>query len=272
MTGSSSTSWCGSPRASASRSGSSRSRPRPRGGGGRCVVGRPRVHPPGRPRLRSGTGSAPSRRRWPSLDLDDVYVTPEARDRVEAERDAAGRPARERAARAAAPRWASAGRRASTSRRGTRRRSWRRSTGRERRGLPVRVLGGGSNLVVADAGVDGLVVQRRAPGRGGARGRSGGRADGGRGRAVGRRRAPAPSSAGWAGLECLSGIPGLVGATPIQNVGAYGQEVSETVAAVRALDRAARTDRDARAAGMRVRLPRQRLQEPHAGPLRRPRA
>src|SRR5262249_40466896 len=41
---------------------------------------------------------------------------------------------------------------------------------------------------------------------------------------------------GWAGLECLSGIPGLVGATPMQNVGAYGQEVSETVIAVRALD------------------------------------
>src|SRR6185503_5819339 len=42
---------------------------------------------------------------------------------------------------------------------------------------------------------------------------------------------------GWAGLECLAGIPGLVGATPIQNVGAYGQEVSETITAVRALDR-----------------------------------
>jgi UDP-N-acetylmuramate dehydrogenase len=41
---------------------------------------------------------------------------------------------------------------------------------------------------------------------------------------------------GWAGLECLSGIPGLVGATPIQNVGAYGQEVSDTVTTVRALD------------------------------------
>jgi UDP-N-acetylmuramate dehydrogenase len=41
---------------------------------------------------------------------------------------------------------------------------------------------------------------------------------------------------GWAGFECLSGIPGLVGATPMQNVGAYGQEVSETVIAVRALD------------------------------------
>ena len=44
---------------------------------------------------------------------------------------------------------------------------------------------------------------------------------------------------GWAGLECLSGIPGLVGATPIQNVGAYGQEVADTVTAVRALDREA---------------------------------
>ena len=42
---------------------------------------------------------------------------------------------------------------------------------------------------------------------------------------------------GWSGLECLSGIPGLVGATPIQNVGAYGQEVSDTVVAVRVLDR-----------------------------------
>src|SRR5207245_9908562 len=41
---------------------------------------------------------------------------------------------------------------------------------------------------------------------------------------------------GWAGLECLSGIPGLVGATPIQNVGAYGQEVSDTVTTVRVLD------------------------------------
>jgi UDP-N-acetylmuramate dehydrogenase len=45
---------------------------------------------------------------------------------------------------------------------------------------------------------------------------------------------------GWAGIECLSGIPGLTGATPIQNVGAYGQEVSDTVVAVRALDRVER--------------------------------
>jgi UDP-N-acetylmuramate dehydrogenase len=42
---------------------------------------------------------------------------------------------------------------------------------------------------------------------------------------------------GWSGVESLSGIPGLVGATPIQNVGAYGQDVSETIRAVRVLDR-----------------------------------
>jgi UDP-N-acetylmuramate dehydrogenase len=46
---------------------------------------------------------------------------------------------------------------------------------------------------------------------------------------------------GWAGLECLSGIPGYVGATPIQNVGAYGQEVAETIFEVRCLDRVTRT-------------------------------
>ncbi len=45
------------------------------------------------------------------------------------------------------------------------------------------------------------------------------------------------SGAGLAGLECLSGIPGLAGATPIQNVGAYGQEVAQTITAVRVLDR-----------------------------------
>ena len=45
---------------------------------------------------------------------------------------------------------------------------------------------------------------------------------------------------GLAGLECLSGIPGLAGATPIQNVGAYGQEVCETITQVRAYDRDAR--------------------------------
>jgi UDP-N-acetylmuramate dehydrogenase len=106
------------------------------------------------------------------------------------------------------------------------------------RTLPVRVLGGGSNLVVADEGVDGLVLKI------GLRGIAT--------RAAGdaievTAAAGEPWDAfvrhtverGWAGLECLSGIPGLVGATPIQNVGAYGQEVADTVTAVRALDREA---------------------------------
>ena len=104
-------------------------------------------------------------------------------------------------------------------------------------GLALHVLGGGSNLVVADAGVDGLVVRVAL------RGVSSREAGGG---VAVTAAAGEPWDAlvahaverGWAGLECLSGIPGLVGATPIQNVGAYGQEVSGTVVAVRALDRA----------------------------------
>jgi UDP-N-acetylmuramate dehydrogenase len=103
------------------------------------------------------------------------------------------------------------------------------------RGVGLRVLGGGSNVVVADAGVEACVVHLAL------RGIQSDRTDG----AV-----DVTAAAGepwdalvqltvahdWAGLECLSGIPGLVGATPIQNVGAYGQEVSDTVVAVRALD------------------------------------
>ena len=110
------------------------------------------------------------------------------------------------------------------------------------RRLPVRVLGGGSNLVIADEGVDGLVLKialrgvttRELAGAPGApstievTAAAGEPWDGLVLHAVER---------GWAGLECLSGIPGLVGATPIQNVGAYGQEVSDTLTAVRALDR-----------------------------------
>lgn len=108
----------------------------------------------------------------------------------------------------------------------------------QERGLALYLLGGGSNLVVADTGVDGLVVQVALKG---VRSRDVG--DGVEVTAA----AGEPWDAlvahtverGWAGLECLSGIPGLVGATPIQNVGAYGQEVSQTVTAVRALDRRA---------------------------------
>ncbi len=102
------------------------------------------------------------------------------------------------------------------------------------RGLPLLVLGGGSNLVVADEGFPGLVlhVQPRgfevSPSANGVRVRAGAGEpwDATVARAV---------EEDWAGLECLSGIPGLVGATPIQNVGAYGQDVAETVALVEAL-------------------------------------
>ena len=105
------------------------------------------------------------------------------------------------------------------------------------RGVPIRVLGGGSNLVVADAGVDALVVRigmrgivtREVSGAIELTASAGEPWDALVALTVER---------GWAGLECLSGIPGLVGATPIQNVGAYGQEVSETLTALRALDTA----------------------------------
>jgi UDP-N-acetylmuramate dehydrogenase len=103
------------------------------------------------------------------------------------------------------------------------------------RGVPLRVLGGGSNLVIADEGVDALVVKvdlrgvhpREVDGTVELSAAAGEPWDDLVRRAV---------EQGWAGLECLSGIPGLVGATPIQNVGAYGQEVSDTVSEVRALD------------------------------------
>ncbi|MGC2248004.1 MAG: UDP-N-acetylmuramate dehydrogenase [Terriglobales bacterium] len=107
------------------------------------------------------------------------------------------------------------------------------------RGLPLFVLGGGSNLLVADAGWPGLVLKI----------------------AIGGTSSPKPQNAAsnavlftvgagvnWddfvafavsqncAGIECLSGIPGSVGGTPVQNVGAYGQEVAETIESVRVLD------------------------------------
>lgn len=101
----------------------------------------------------------------------------------------------------------------------------------------ILILGGGSNVVVPDSGWDGLVIQPAC-------------------KSVTRiglfdDRATVSAFAGvaWddfvaqmideglAGLECLSGIPGLVGATPMQNVGAYGQEVADTIVFVRAYDR-----------------------------------
>ena len=89
-------------------------------------------------------------------------------------------------------------------------------------GTPLLVIGGGSNLVIGDEGFDGTALRiatsglraRTAAGWSWRRARSG------------RTPSPARSRRGWPGIECLAGIPGSAGATPIQNVGAYGQEVS----------------------------------------------
>jgi UDP-N-acetylmuramate dehydrogenase len=103
------------------------------------------------------------------------------------------------------------------------------------RNVPVFVLGGGSNLLVSDEGFDGLVLHMTIPG-------------------IethehdGKRVFSAGAGVEWdalvvravmencAGVECLSGIPGSVGGTPVQNVGAYGQDVSETIVRVCAVD------------------------------------
>jgi UDP-N-acetylmuramate dehydrogenase len=107
----------------------------------------------------------------------------------------------------------------------------------ESRDLRLFVLGGGSNILVADTGFDGLVLQV-AP-KGIFEWREG----------EGTVYITAQAGEDWdefvafcvsknlQGIECLSGIPGFVGGTPVQNVGAYGQEVSETIVSVRVFDR-----------------------------------
>ena len=99
---------------------------------------------------------------------------------------------------------------------------------------PLLVVGGGSNLVVGDDGWEGTVVRIVT-----------------RGVEIASELVTAAAGEGWddfvtqmtsagrAGVECLAGIPGLVGATPMQNVGAYGQDVGETIVQVRAWDRKA---------------------------------
>ncbi|MDG4768188.1 UDP-N-acetylmuramate dehydrogenase [Solwaraspora sp. WMMD406] len=116
-----------------------------------------------------------------------------------------------------------------------------RAAGQRR--TPVLVLGGGSNVVIGDDGFPGTAVLVRTRGV----------------RVIGEEPATVDGPAtvtirveagepwddlvattvanGWSGVECLSGIPGAAGATPIQNVGAYGQEVAETVRAVHVHDR-----------------------------------
>ena len=104
-------------------------------------------------------------------------------------------------------------------------------------GTPVLVVGGGSNLVVADEGYAGRVVLVRTRGVDAAADLCGGAfVDVAAGEPWDDLVATAVER-GWVGIEALSGIPGTTGATPIQNVGAYGQEVSQTVARVRTWDR-----------------------------------
>jgi UDP-N-acetylmuramate dehydrogenase len=100
-------------------------------------------------------------------------------------------------------------------------------------GMPCAILGGGSNLIVPDEGYDGLVVQM---GIASIAYGDGGTVDAGAG-VPWEDVVEGAVSRDWAGLECLTGIPGSTGATPIQNVGAYGQEVAEVVSAVRVLRR-----------------------------------
>jgi len=99
-------------------------------------------------------------------------------------------------------------------------------------GVPIQLLGGGSNIIFPDDGYDGLVLRIALQGTTfateGVTVASGETWD---------KVVEASVKRGLAGLECLSGIPGQVGATPIQNVGAYGQEVSETILWIDALDR-----------------------------------
>jgi UDP-N-acetylmuramate dehydrogenase len=98
---------------------------------------------------------------------------------------------------------------------------------------PTLVLAGGSNVVVADEGFDGTVVHVRSRGVT----RENGRLTVAAGEPWDDVVAACVAD-GLAGIECLAGIPGSTGATPIQNVGAYGQEVAQTIAGVRVLDRA----------------------------------
>ena len=104
---------------------------------------------------------------------------------------------------------------------------------------PLLVMAGGSNLVIADGGFEGTVVRLAN-----------------RGIWIGGEQVTAAAGEHWdavvarcvsdglAGIECLSGIPGSTGATPIQNVGAYGQEVSDAITSVHVYDRSQRVVRE----------------------------
>ncbi|MBT8226055.1 MAG: UDP-N-acetylmuramate dehydrogenase [Dactylosporangium sp.] len=107
---------------------------------------------------------------------------------------------------------------------------------------PLLLLAGGSNVVIADQGFPGTTILVRTTGIAEAAGPAN---DAGTARVEWTVAAGEPwdgvcaaaAGAGLSGIECLSGIPGSTGATPVQNVGAYGQDVAETISTVRVLDR-----------------------------------
>jgi UDP-N-acetylmuramate dehydrogenase len=104
-----------------------------------------------------------------------------------------------------------------------------------KQGTKVFVLGGGSNLLVRDEGFDGLVLRLEIAG---VESCGDGCFDVGAGESWDGFVSLAVAG-GFAGIECMAGVPGSVGGTPVQNVGAYGQEVAETMVSVRAYDRRA---------------------------------
>src|ERR1700740_2943744 len=105
------------------------------------------------------------------------------------------------------------------------------------RGLPLFILGGGSNVFVSHSGRPGLLLKITIQGIEQQPGHTDGKVvfDVGAGEPWDKFVSRSVMS-GCAGIECLSGIPGSVGGTPVQNVGAYGQDVSETIASVQVLD------------------------------------
>lgn len=106
----------------------------------------------------------------------------------------------------------------------------------QRSGLGVHVLAGGSNVVIADSGVSGLVLHAQWQGLQVCKERETVTLIAEAGTPLDEVVALSVAE-GWAGLECLSGIPGSAGATPVQNVGAYGQEVSDRILWVEAFHR-----------------------------------
>jgi UDP-N-acetylmuramate dehydrogenase len=106
-------------------------------------------------------------------------------------------------------------------------------------GEPLLVMGSGSNLLVTDRGFDGTVVRVANRGVAAAAGGESARVVVAAGEPWDEFVARCVAD-GLSGLECLSGIPGLTGATPVQNVGAYGQEVAQTLVSIRVYDRRTR--------------------------------